>query len=135
MNKRACGYPNRKPALVCDPARQESRTNEYRNQTLRHDPFSDPETNILIGEIGLGGRGVTVDIVDIVAGKEPEDLAELNPYNTRPTLADRDWRSMKLMSSWNISTSASTSPLLPVYPVQRALAVVDLTGRKNGARV
>ena len=38
----------------------------------------------------LAEKGVTVDIVDVVGGKIPEDLAEVNPYNTLPTLADRD---------------------------------------------
>ena len=53
--------------------------------------FSDPRDQYSHRvRLVLAEKGVTVDIVDIVAGKEPEDLAELNPYNTLPTLADRD---------------------------------------------
>ena len=35
-------------------------------------------------------KGVNVDIVDVSPGKKPEDLAEINPYNTLPTLLDRE---------------------------------------------
>jgi RNA polymerase-associated protein len=71
----------------------------------------------------LAEKGVTVDIVDIVAGKEPEDLAELNPYNTRPTLADRDlalYEANVIMEY--LDERFPHPPLLPVYPVQRALS-------------
>ena len=64
----------------------------------------------------LAEKGVTVDIVDIVAGKEPEDLAELNPYNTRPTLADRDlalYEANVIMEY--LDERFPHPPLLPVY--------------------
>ena len=35
-------------------------------------------------------KGVNVDIVEVSPGKKPEDLAEINPYNTLPTLLDRE---------------------------------------------
>ena len=35
-------------------------------------------------------KGVTVDIVDVDPNNKPEDLAEINPYNSLPTLLDRD---------------------------------------------
>ena len=38
----------------------------------------------------LAEKGVTVDIVDVDPNKKPEDLAEINPYNSLPTLLDRD---------------------------------------------
>ena len=38
----------------------------------------------------LAEKGVTVDIVDVDPGNKPEDLAEINPYNSLPTLLDRD---------------------------------------------
>ena len=86
--------------------------------------FSDPRDQYSHRvRLVLAEKGVTVDIVDIVAGKEPEDLAELNPYNTLPTLADRD---LALYEA-NVITEYLDErfphpPLLPVYPVQRALS-------------
>ena len=38
----------------------------------------------------LAEKGVTVDIVDVDPANKPEDLAEINPYNSVPTLLDRD---------------------------------------------
>ena len=38
----------------------------------------------------LAEKGVTVDIVEVDPSNKPEDLAEINPYNTVPTLLDRD---------------------------------------------
>ena len=86
--------------------------------------FSDPRDQYSHRvRLVLAEKGVTVDIVDIIAGKEPEDLAELNPYNTLPTLADRD---LALYEA-NVITEYLDErfphpPLLPVYPVQRALS-------------
>jgi RNA polymerase-associated protein len=40
--------------------------------------------------IVLAEKGVTVDIVDVDVHDKPEDLADLNPYNSLPTLVDRD---------------------------------------------
>ncbi len=40
--------------------------------------------------IVLAEKGVTVDIIDVDAEHKPEDLADLNPYNSLPTLVDRD---------------------------------------------
>ena len=53
--------------------------------------FSDPRDHYSHRvRMVLAEKGVTVEIIDVVSGKEPEDLAEINPYNTLPTLADRD---------------------------------------------
>jgi RNA polymerase-associated protein len=68
----------------------------------------------------LAEKGVTVDIV---SEKDPEDLAELNPYNTLPTLADRDlalYEANVIMEY--LDERFPHPPLLPVYPVQRALS-------------
>ena len=47
--------------------------------------------------IVLAEKGVTVDIIDVDAEHKPEDLADLNPYNSLPTLVDRDLCFTKLM--------------------------------------
>ena len=86
--------------------------------------FSDPRDQYSHRvRLVLAEKGVTVDIVDIVSGKEPEDLAELNPYNTLPTLADRDlalYEANVIMEY--LDERFPHPPLLPVYPVQRALS-------------
>ena len=38
----------------------------------------------------LAEKGVTVDVVDVDSANKPEELVELNPYNSLPTLFDRD---------------------------------------------
>jgi RNA polymerase-associated protein len=76
----------------------------------------------------LAEKGVTVEIIDVVAGKEPEDLAEINPYNTLPTLADRDlalYEANVIMEY--LDERFPHPPLLPVYPVQRALSRLWIT--------
>jgi len=76
----------------------------------------------------LAEKGVTAEIVDVVAGKEPEDLAEINPYNTLPTLADRDlalYEANVIMEY--LDERFPHPPLLPVYPVQRALSRLWIT--------
>ena len=40
--------------------------------------------------IVLAEKGVAVDIVDVAEEQPPEELADLNPYNSVPTLLDRD---------------------------------------------
>ena len=66
-------------------------------------------------------KGVNVDIVDVSPGKKPEDLAEINPYNTLPTLLDRElvlFESTVIMEY--LDERFPHPPLLPVYPVARA---------------
>ena len=66
-------------------------------------------------------KGVNVDIVDVSPGKKPEDLAEINPYNTLPTLLDRElvlFDSAVIMEY--LDERFPHPPLLPVYPVARA---------------
>ena len=71
----------------------------------------------------LAEKGVTVDIVDVDPGKKPEDLSEINPYNSLPTLLDRDlvlYEANVIMEY--LDERFPHPPLLPVYPVQRALS-------------
>lgn len=71
----------------------------------------------------LSEKGVTVDIIDVDPGNKPEDLVELNPYGSLPTLVDRDlvlYESMVVMEY--LDERFPHPPLLPVYPVARALS-------------
>lgn len=74
-----------------------------------------------IVRIVLAEKNVSVDIVYVDPNNPPEDLLELNPYNSLPTLVDRD---LVLYES-NIIVEYLDErfphpPLLPVYPVARA---------------
>ena len=69
----------------------------------------------------LAEKGVAVEIVDVEKGNMPEDLADLNPYNSLPTLLDRDlvlYESSVIMEY--LDERFPHPPLLPVYPVARA---------------
>ncbi len=69
----------------------------------------------------LAEKGIAVEIVDVERGHMPEDLADLNPYNSLPTLVDRDlvlYESQVIMEY--LDERFPHPPLLPVYPVARA---------------
>ena len=69
----------------------------------------------------LAEKGVAVDIIDVDPNNMPEDLAGLNPYNSLPTLVDRDlvlYESTVIMEY--LDELFPHPPLLPVYPVARA---------------
>ncbi len=69
----------------------------------------------------LAEKGIAVEIIDVEHGNMPEDLADLNPYNSLPTLVDRDlslYESMIIMEY--LDERFPHPPLLPVYPVARA---------------
>lgn len=71
--------------------------------------------------IVLAEKGISVDIVRVDEGHEPDDLASLNPYNEVPTLADRDlslYQPQIIMEY--LEERFPHPPLLPVYPVARA---------------
>lgn len=71
--------------------------------------------------IVLAEKGVTVDILNVDANHPSEELAELNPYNTLPTLVDRDlvlYHAHIIMEY--LDERFPHPPLLPVYPVARA---------------
>lgn len=69
----------------------------------------------------LAEKGIVVEIVDVERGNMPEDLADLNPYNSLPTLVDRElalYESLVIMEY--LDERFPHPPLLPVYPVARA---------------
>lgn len=71
--------------------------------------------------IVLAEKGVTVDVLNVDANHPSEDLIELNPYNTLPTLVDRElvlYNSRIIMEY--LDERFPHPPLLPVYPVARA---------------
>ncbi|MFT6311139.1 MAG: RNA polymerase-associated protein [Porticoccus sp.] len=70
--------------------------------------------------IVLAEKGVTVDIVDASPEDLPEEVSELNPYNSLPTLLDRDLAlyESKVMMEY-LDERFPHPPLLPVYPVAR----------------
>ncbi len=69
----------------------------------------------------LAEKGITVEIVDVDAASKPEDLIDLNPYNTVPTLVDRElvlYDSRAIMEY--LDERFPHPPLMPVDPVSRA---------------
>lgn len=70
--------------------------------------------------IVLAEKGVTVDIIDVTNSQLPEDIAALNPYNTLPTLVDRELvlYEPNVMMEY-LDERFPHPPLLPVYPVAR----------------
>ncbi len=71
--------------------------------------------------IVLAEKGVSVDIIDVDPNNPPEELADLNPYNSLPTLVDRELSlyETKVMMEY-LDERFPHPPLLPVYPVTRA---------------
>ncbi len=70
--------------------------------------------------IVLAEKGVTVDVLQVDPDELPEDLMELNPYNSVPTLVDRDlvlYESRIIMEY--LDERFPHPPLMPVYPVSR----------------
>ncbi len=71
--------------------------------------------------IVLAEKGVTVDLIESDGAHPPAELADLNPYNSLPTLVDRDLvlYESKVMMEY-LDERFPHPPLLPVYPVARA---------------
>lgn len=84
--------------------------------------FSDPGSHYSHRvRIVLAEKGVTVDLVESDGAHPPAELSELNPYNSLPTLVDRDlvlYDSHVMMEY--LDERFPHPPLLPVYPVARA---------------
>jgi RNA polymerase-associated protein len=84
--------------------------------------FSDPNSHYSHRvRIVLAEKGVTAEIVDVDPAHPPEELSELNPYNSLPTLVDRElvlYESHVMMEY--LDERFPHPPLLPVYPVARA---------------
>ena len=71
--------------------------------------------------IVLAEKGITVEIVDVDNNHKPEDLLDLNPYNTVPTLVDRElvlYDPHTMMEY--LDERFPHPPLMPVDPVSRA---------------
>lgn len=71
--------------------------------------------------IVLAEKGVSYEVINVEARSKPEELLELNPYGSVPTLVDRE---LALYEA-NIITEYLDErfphpPLMPVYPVARA---------------
>jgi stringent starvation protein A len=69
----------------------------------------------------LAEKGITAEVIDVIGEDKPEDLIDLNPYNTVPTLIDRDlviYESHIIMEY--LDERFPHPPLMPVYPVARA---------------
>ena len=79
------------------------------------DPWSH-RTRIVLAE-----KGIDIEIVSVTPGSVPEDLLDLNPYHSLPTLVDRD---LVLYDSRVIIEYLDERfphpPLMPVDPVTRA---------------
>ncbi len=71
--------------------------------------------------IVLAEKDVTVDMIECDGNHPPAELADLNPYNTLPTLVDRELvlYESKVMMEY-LDERFPHPPLLPVYPVARA---------------
>ena len=71
--------------------------------------------------IVLAEKDISVDIVNIDPENKPEDLLELNPYNTVPTLVDRELviYEPRIMTEY-LDERFPHPPLMPVDPVSRA---------------
>lgn len=69
----------------------------------------------------LAEKNITFEIVDIDPLNMPEELMELNPYGTLPTLADRDLRlyESRIIMEY-LDERFPHPPLLPVDPVSRS---------------
>ncbi len=71
--------------------------------------------------IVLAEKDITVDILNVNPDDKPDDLAELNPYNTTPTLIDRDLvlYDARIIMEY-LDERFPHPPLMPVDPVTRA---------------
>ncbi|MGQ0835885.1 MAG: glutathione S-transferase N-terminal domain-containing protein [Gammaproteobacteria bacterium] len=80
-----------------------------------NDPWSH-RARIVLAEKSIG-----IDIVSVEPGRYPEDLLDLNPYHSVPTLVDRDlvlYDSRVIMEY--LDERFPHPPLMPVDPVTRA---------------
>jgi len=71
--------------------------------------------------IVLAEKNISHDVHEVEDGATPEDLIDLNPYNTVPTLVDRDlvlYDSRIIMEY--LDERFPHPPLMPVDPVSRA---------------
>lgn len=85
--------------------------------------YSDPADHLSHRvRIVLAEKGVSVEIHDVDPDNLPEDVTSLNPYNSLPTLVDREltlYEDPNIMMEY-LDERFPHPPLLPVYPVARA---------------
>lgn len=86
--------------------------------------FSDPSSQYSHRvRMVLAEKGIAVDIEEVDSKLVSEELAQLNPYGSTPTLVDRDlclYDSRVIMEY--LDERFPHPPLMPVYPVARALS-------------
>lgn len=88
------------------------------SMTFYSDPVSHYSHRV---RIVLAEKQVTVDLIDVDSDNLPEDLVDLNPYNSLPTLVDRElvlYEAGIIMEY--LDERFPHPPLFPVYPVARA---------------
>lgn len=71
--------------------------------------------------IVLAEKGIVADVINVDVNNPPEDLLDINAYNSVPTLVDRDlvlYDSMVIMEY--LDERFPHPPLMPVDPVSRA---------------
>lgn len=93
-------------------------TNKRSVMTL-YSGSTDPHSHR--ARIVLAEKGVTYDLLEVDVDSQVEGLLEVNPYNTVPTLLDRDlvlYGSEIIMEY--LDERFPHPPLMPVYPVARA---------------
>jgi stringent starvation protein A len=80
------------------------------------DELQSHRTRIVVAE-----KGIEIDVINVVPGKYPSDLLELNPYNSLPTLLDRDLvlYDARVIIDY-LDERFPHPPLMPVDPVTRA---------------
>jgi RNA polymerase-associated protein len=80
------------------------------------DELQSHRTRIVVAE-----KGIEIDVISVVPGKYPADLLELNPYNSLPTLIDRDLvlYDARVIIDY-LDERFPHPPLMPVDPVLRA---------------
>ena len=88
------------------------------SMTLFSDPLDQYSHRV---RMVLCEKGVSVDVVVVDPNDRHDELRQINPYNTLPTLLDRDlvlYQSNVIMEY--LDERFPHPPLLPVYPVARA---------------
>lgn len=86
--------------------------------------FSDPECPFCHRiRFVLAEKGATVELLPMAEGEQIEELYEVNPYGTIPTLVDRDLAlyDTKIITEY-LDERFPHPPLMPVDPVSRAKA-------------
>ncbi len=73
--------------------------------------------------IVLAEKGVPYEVINVDTRAKPEDLLELNPYGSIPTLVDRELALYEpsIITEY-LDERFPHPPLMPVYPVARAKA-------------